>query len=67
MTKGKSITNTSAVAEERYFWQARYGDRKPWDWPKAAEMFPSTVPGNRGACSPLGGQAIPAGEGKKRK
>jgi hypothetical protein len=28
----------------------------------AAEMFPSTQPGNRGAVSPLGGVAKPASE-----
>jgi hypothetical protein len=62
MSTGKSITGTSCIEEERRLWDF-WNFQKPT--PTLADLFPSTLPGDRGCVSPLGtGVAKPAGEGK---
>jgi hypothetical protein len=45
-------TRMVQAAKERF---AELGEQD-----RARQMFPSTLPGDRGCCSPLGGQAKPA-------
>jgi hypothetical protein len=59
----KSLTGTSMKAEEERLWLWRYGELP--GKPKLSDLFPSTKPYSRGAVSPLGGQAVPAGEKPK--
>ena len=57
----RALTGVASTDEaERRLWEWRYG-------PRPEPMFPSTLPGDRGAVSPLGGVARPAQEKKDQR
>jgi hypothetical protein len=63
MSTVKSVTGrTSTKSEEERLWLWRYGELPK---PSLADLFPSTKPFDRGATSPLGGQAVEKSEGGK--
>jgi hypothetical protein len=56
MSRERSLTGTSMKAEEERLWLWRYGELP--GKPKLSDLFPSTRSWDRGAVSPLGGQAV---------
>ena len=64
MSTVKSVTGrTSTKSEEERLWLWRYGELP--GTPKLSDLFPSTRSWDRGAVSPLGGQAVEKSEGGK--